>query len=112
MTSDQFAKAFTDQVIKDNAMIARLIEGGPEEYNFGKTSIRDLDGYNNEMHYLFQEADAGKRSLFRSDAAIADAEGSRVLLIEMPAVTLIYRERSLEAASADRWQIYAVDQID
>ena len=112
VTSDQFAKVFSDQVIRDNAMTAYLIDGVPEGYDFGKTDIKDLDSYKTEPHFLFQEVDSGKKTLFRQAAAIADAKGGRVLKIEMPGITLFYRERSSETASAVRWQIYAVEQID
>ncbi|MBR2531316.1 MAG: zinc ribbon domain-containing protein [Lachnospiraceae bacterium] len=112
VTAEQLAETFTDKIVLDNAVIAYLIEGVPEGYDFGKTDIRDLDNYKKETRYLFQEAGAGRQSLFRSAAANADAKGSRVLMINMPGVTLIYRERPSDTASDSTWHIYPVEKID
>ena len=112
VTAEQLAETFTDKMVLDNAVIAYLIEGVPEGYDFGKTDIRDLDNYKKETRYLFQEAGAGRQSLFRTSAANANANGSRVLMIGMPVVTLIYRERPSDTASDSTWHIYPVEKID
>ena len=110
VTAEQLAETFTDKMVL--AVIAYLIEDVPEGYDFGKTDIRDLDKYKKETRYLFQEAGAGRQSLFRTSAANANANGGRVLMIGMPVVTLIYRERPSDTASDSTWHIYPVEKID
>lgn len=113
VTAEQFAEVFTDQVTDDYGMTASLIEGVPEGYDFGRTDIDDLENYKTETHYLFQEVFSHKENLFRQAAAEAKAEAARILMIQMPGgITLIYRERSPEAVSESKWQIYAVEEID